>query len=179
MKYIFLILLLTIPFAQELQVEGDLTVSGDINSAVIDSLQAEIENLQNLLSEYSGVIKTRVIELEVSLNLNENNDMIMVVPLNELVGNTNIWYKIIPLYNDINVNSCGEDIVVDANYSEDVNQNNNISYGHYRYRFDTGLSSATVLPIFVYGPSPTLFLFGDLNASNCSGTITLLVTSEN
>jgi len=66
MKYIIVILFINLAVFQELQVEGDLTVSGDINSAVIDSLQAEIENLQNLLSEYSGVIKTRVIELEVS-----------------------------------------------------------------------------------------------------------------
>ena len=50
MKYIYLILFCGLMNAQELQVEGDLTVSGDIHSAVIDSLQAEIENLQNLVN---------------------------------------------------------------------------------------------------------------------------------
>ena len=179
MKYIFLILLLTIPFAQELQVEGDLTVSGDINSAVIDSLQAEIENLQNILSEYSGVVKTRIIDVEVSFNINEYGDMGMVVPLNELVGNVNNWYKIIPLYNDIDVNTCGADFAI---YPSDPNvgsQDIDVSYGQYRYYFDRGLEGDTNLPLFILDSIPKLFIIGDLNASNCSGTITLLVTSEN
>ena len=170
---------MNIAVMQELQVEGDLTVSGEINSAVIDSLRNEIENLQNQLNEYSGAIKTRIIELEVSLNVDENGDMSMVVPLNELIGAVNNWYKIIPLHNEIDVNSCGADIAIQSEYSYGGIIDNDISYGNYRYYFEGGLHVNTLLPIFIYDSSPSLYLYGDLNASNCSGTITLLVTSEN
>jgi hypothetical protein len=50
MRY-FLILLFTFTFTQELQVEGDLTVSGDINSAIIDSLQNQVLELNLMLTE--------------------------------------------------------------------------------------------------------------------------------
>jgi hypothetical protein len=179
MKYIILILFINLAIFQELQVEGDLTVSGNINSAVIDSLQAEIENLQNLLSESSGAIKTRIIDFGVSFNINEYGDMGMFVPLNELVGNVNNWYKIIPLYNDIDVNTCGADFAI---YPSDPNvgsQDIDVSYGQYRYYFDRGLEGDTNLPLFILDSIPKLFIIGDLNASNCSGTITLLITSEN
>ena len=179
MKYILVLIIMNIAVMQELQVEGDLTVSGEINSAVIDSLRNEIENLQNQLNEYSGAIKTRIIELEVSLNVDENGDMSMVVPLNELIGAVNNWYKIIPLHNEIDVNSCGADIAIQSEYSYGGIIDNDISYGNYRYYFEGGLHVNTLLPIFIYDSSPSLYLYGDLNASNCSGTITLLVTSEN
>jgi|SaaInlStandDraft_4_1057021.scaffolds.fasta_scaffold16522_2 hypothetical protein len=179
MRYILVLIIMNIAVMQELQVEGDLTVSGEINSAVIDSLRNEIENLQNQLNEYSGAIKTRIIELEVSLNVDENGDMSMVVPLNELIGAVNNWYKIIPLHNEIDVNSCGADIAIQSEYSYGGIIDNDISYGNYRYYFEGGLHVNTLLPIFIYDSSPSLYLYGDLNASNCSGTITLLVTSEN
>jgi len=179
MRYILVLIIMNIAVMQELQVEGDLTVSGEINSAVIDSLRNEIENLQNQLNEYSGAIKTRIIELEVSLNVDENGDMSMVVPLNELIGAVNNWYKIIRLHNEIDVNSCGADIAIQSEYSYGGIIDNDISYGNYRYYFEGGLHVNTLLPIFIYDSSPSLYLYGDLNASNCSGTITLLVTSEN
>ena len=179
MRYILVLIIMNIAVMQELQVEGDLTVSGEINSAVIDSLRNEIENLQNQLNEYSGAIKTRIIELEGSLNVEENGEMSMVVPLNELIGAVNNWYKIIPLHNEIDVNSCGADIAIQSEYSYGGIIDNDISYGNYRYYFEGGLHVNTLLPIFIYDSSPSLYLYGDLNASNCSGTITLLVTSEN
>jgi hypothetical protein len=180
MKYIYLILFCGLMNAQELQVEGDLTVSGDIHSAVIDSLQAEIENLQNLLSDYSGAIRTRIIELEVSLNLNENNDMVMVVPINELVGISNNWYNIIPIDLAYDPNVCGGAVTIHSGQdTSPYNQLNEVSLGYYRHDFSDPLNMLAVLPIIIHSPSPTLFLFGDLSASNCSGTITLLVTSEN
>ena len=47
---------------QELQVEGDLIVTGNISSAIIDSLQNEINNLQNQLNEYSEVVKLELLK---------------------------------------------------------------------------------------------------------------------
>jgi hypothetical protein len=111
------------------------------------------------------------------LDFDENNDVSMFVPLNDLVGAVNNWYKIIPLYNDIDL--CGTNITMYSDDPHNGSQGNDVSYGHYLYYFDIMLHPETELPIFIYDASPTLFLFGDLNASNCSGTITLLVTSEN
>ena len=164
---------------QELQVEGDLIVTGNISSAIIDSLQNEINNLQDQLNEYSGVVKTRIIDVEVSLDFDENNDVSMFVPLNELVGASNNWYKIIPLSYGFGESSCGAGISIITEYPYGGFLNNDISYGNYNYNFESGLHISTVLPIIIYDESPTIFIYGDLNASNCSGTITLLVTSEN
>jgi hypothetical protein len=69
MRY-FLILLLTISFTQELQVEGDLTVSGAINSAVIDSLQNEIFILNSMIESLSinqSVVVSEFVELDIEI----------------------------------------------------------------------------------------------------------------
>jgi hypothetical protein len=47
---LFIILILSISFTQELQIEGDLTVSGEINSAVIDSLQNQITEINSIVA---------------------------------------------------------------------------------------------------------------------------------
>jgi hypothetical protein len=57
MRYL-VILLLTFTFTQELQVEGDLTVSGDINSAVIDSLHSDISNLYSIIDSLYSMVNT-------------------------------------------------------------------------------------------------------------------------
>ena len=46
MKYLFPILTLSLLFSQELEVDGDLKVTGTVESATIDSLQQVIANLQ-------------------------------------------------------------------------------------------------------------------------------------
>jgi hypothetical protein len=180
MKYIYVILFCSLMIAQEFQVEGDLTVSGDINSAVIDSLQAEIESLQNIVNGFSGAPKIRTVDIEVSLNFDEHGTMIMVVPFNEVIGLANNWYKIIPIGYDLDTNVCGSDISVDSDYYYADGQTNVMSYGYIRHYFDPeDDNSSADLPIIISDPTPTIFLIADGTASNCSGTITLLVTSEN
>ena len=51
MKYIILILFINLAVSQELQVDGNLTVTGDINSMVIDSLQNQLTDLNLMLIE--------------------------------------------------------------------------------------------------------------------------------
>jgi hypothetical protein len=180
MRYIILILFINLAIFQELQVEGDLTVSGNINSAVIDSLQAEIESLQNIVNGFSGTPKIRTVDIEVSLNFDEHGTMIMVVPFNEVIGLANNWYKIIPIGYDLDTNVCGSDISVDSDYYYADEQTNEISYGYRRHYFEPqSPNSSAELPIIISDPTPTIFLIADGTASNCSGTITLLVTSEN
>jgi hypothetical protein len=177
MRYILVLIIMNIAVMQELQIEGDLTVSGDINSAVIDSLQAEIENLQNLVNGFSGSPKIRTVDVEISFNIDGHGTSIMVVPFNDIVGFTNSWYEIVPIGYDLDANSCGTDITVNSNYFYADEQANVISYGYSRHYFDPeSNNSSAELPIIIADPTPTIFLSGSLN---CSGTITLLVTSEN
>jgi hypothetical protein len=62
MKLLFTFFLINLSLMQELQVDGDLIVTGNINSAIIDSLQNEINNLQNQLNEYSEVVKLELLK---------------------------------------------------------------------------------------------------------------------
>mgnify|MGYP006421356135 CR=1 FL=1 len=179
MKIIFTILLINFALMQELQVDGNLTVTGNISSAIIDSLQSEINNLQNQLNEYSGGVKTRIIDVEVSFSL-DRNEMNMFVPLNGEIGISNNWYSIIPVYVNVD-NNCGESIMIDPgyNYPDDGINLNERSYGYFFYFSDNHLNLQSILPITIQDSSPTLRLVGDLNSIDCSGTITLLITSEN
>ena len=52
MKFILALIIMNIAVLQELQIEGDLTVSGDINSAVIDSLQDQITILNSVIATF-------------------------------------------------------------------------------------------------------------------------------
>jgi hypothetical protein len=68
MKLILTILLLNISIMQELQVEGDLTVTGDIHSAVIDSLQNEISILNGLVDSLlvnQTVVESKFVEFNI------------------------------------------------------------------------------------------------------------------
>jgi hypothetical protein len=96
MRYIF-ILLLTISFTQELQIEGDLTVSGDINSAIIDSLQNEISSLNGLvdsLLNVQSVTETVFLEVEIDLLTSGGNwSEYRYINIGELTNSQNGFYK--------------------------------------------------------------------------------------
>ena len=63
MKFILALIIMNIAVLQELQIEGDLTVSGDINSAVIDSLQDQITILNSVIDSLLAVQSVSVLEL--------------------------------------------------------------------------------------------------------------------
>ena len=67
MKHLLSILLIcSIGFTQELTVEGDLNVTGNIQSQTIDSLLQVIQDLQSQLSALQGGnrLETRVYEID-------------------------------------------------------------------------------------------------------------------
>ena len=57
MKPFFISLLLTLSFTQELEVQGDLKVSGNIHAGTIDSLQQVIYNQQQQISALQLLIQ--------------------------------------------------------------------------------------------------------------------------
>ena len=65
MKYLLPFLSLSLLFSQELEVEGDLKVTGTVESATIDSLEQVIANLQAQIDSMhaDNQLETRVYEL--------------------------------------------------------------------------------------------------------------------
>ena len=76
MKKIFTILILSTLFAGELEVDGDLTVTGNIQNQMIDSLLQMIQDLQSQLSDLQvdNRLETRVYQLpRIEFTYGENN----------------------------------------------------------------------------------------------------------
>ena len=62
MKYLLLILSMSILLSAEMEVDGNLKVTGTVESTTIDSLKAVIAELQAQLAtlQGSGILQTRV-----------------------------------------------------------------------------------------------------------------------
>jgi len=75
-----MMILLTYSFsiAQELEVEGDLTVTGTIESVTIDSMQAEIDSLNAKINSLHGGnrLETRVFNITYSIQSGWEGDFI-------------------------------------------------------------------------------------------------------
>ena len=70
MKHLLPILTLTLLFSQELEVEGDLKVTGTVESATIDSLQQIIANLQAQIDamQADNKMETRIYPFPINLS---------------------------------------------------------------------------------------------------------------
>ena len=68
MKYLLIFLSISLLFSQELEVEGDLKVTGTVESTTIDSMQAVIDGLQVQIGELQANINTRIYEIEQVFN---------------------------------------------------------------------------------------------------------------
>ena len=77
MKYLFLILSTSILLSGELEVDGDLKVTGNIQNQTIDSLLQVIQDLQSQLSSLQGGnrMETRIYEFPVSFNNQETHEL--------------------------------------------------------------------------------------------------------
>ena len=90
MKHLLSILLIcSIGFTQELTVDGNLNVTGNIQNQTIDSLLQVIQDLQSQLSALQGGnrLETKVYELS---NLQTND----LIDLADLTGIENSWYQV-------------------------------------------------------------------------------------
>ena len=66
MKHLVPILFLSFIFSGELEVDGDLTVTGNIQNQTIDSLLQVIQDLQSQLSALQGGVSQKVFEFTAS-----------------------------------------------------------------------------------------------------------------
>ena len=159
MKHLLSILLIcSIGFTQELTVEGDLNVTGNIQNQTIDSLLQVIQDLQSQLSVLQGNVQSRSYTINVS-----DGDIINLI---SLTGQTLDWYKI----DIVNVTDApGVPIVsvTSSNGSGEVKVRMNSNSVPYYYQGDNSkiitTSEYTDLLIGLYG--------------DYSATITLLVTA--
>ena len=77
MKYLLPLLSLTLLYSQELEVEGDLKVTGTFESTTIDSLNQVIQDLQSQLSALQGGVSQRVIDFTFETGENVTLDDIL------------------------------------------------------------------------------------------------------
>ena len=102
MKYLLPLITLSLLFSQELEVEGDLKVTGTVESTTIDSLEQVIASMQAQIDSIhaDNQLGTKVYEIEI--NQGEN-----IINLNELTGLYNTVFLIrfmglSPVTNSIN-----------------------------------------------------------------------------
>ena len=81
MKHILILLSFSLIFSQELEVEGDLKVTGNLEAATIDSLQHVIANLQAQIDSMhaDNQLETRVYTIDFSFSPTESIQLNIVV----------------------------------------------------------------------------------------------------
>ena len=82
-------------FAGELEVEGDLNVSGEVQSPTIEALLAQIAALEAQIALLQGIgnseISGRIIEMEVPITAGYVEHTLL---LNEITGESQDWYRL-------------------------------------------------------------------------------------
>ena len=92
-KIIFSILAVGLVLAQELEVEGDLKVTGTVESSTIDSLNQVIANMQvqiDAMQATTNAISSKIVQLSVNIYPFCDN----VIDLNEHLGEDQSWYRV-------------------------------------------------------------------------------------
>ena len=95
MKHLLTFLSLSLIFSQELEVEGDLKVTGDIQAAKLDSMQAVIDSLKAELAamQVENRLETRAYELP---RFNFEGETIIDLDLSQITG-FNLNYAILKI----------------------------------------------------------------------------------
>ena len=78
----------------EMEVDGDLKVTGTVESTTIDSLKAVIADLQAQLAELQasgGAISGRIIEIPMEIT---DNYVDHILILNDITGESQDWYRL-------------------------------------------------------------------------------------
>ena len=89
-KLLSILLISSICLTQEMEVDGDLKVTGTVESTTIDSLKAVIAELQAQLAALQGNSSLRIYEFDISI---PNQNEAVHFNLNELTGYDLNWYK--------------------------------------------------------------------------------------
>ena len=96
MKHLLSILLIcSIGFTQELTVDGNLNVTGNIQNQTIDSLLQVITDLQSQIALLGGngnsEISAKIIEIPVNIT---SNVVDHTLSINEITGESQDWYRL-------------------------------------------------------------------------------------
>ena len=88
MKHLLSILLISTLFAGELEVDGDLNVTGTIQSQTIDSLLQVIQDLQSQLSALQGGFQSREFDYPITVYCGPGSEF--YISLSDITGNNQI-----------------------------------------------------------------------------------------
>mgnify|MGYP001344231244 CR=1 FL=1 len=181
-----MMILLTYSFsiAQELEVEGDLKVTGTVESATIDSLEQAIANMQVQIAELQagGEWETRIIEHEFDTVTGDNGWQYLTI--NELLG-INIEMGSITLLDveNFNYSESGSYTIYLHSYDNSAGMDwNGPSSGGLQYEYDANSNT-------FYTPANQIIFNSTLNMcrikstgypdnASISGTLKLLVTAQ-
>ena len=95
MKPLNIFLIFSLSIAQEFSIDGDLSVSGNINNSTIDSLKLVIESLENSLESIQSGYGERFIELTIQTDYGEGY---VLFDFDDAIGSNNNWYKLEPVH---------------------------------------------------------------------------------
>ena len=87
------ILFMSILLSGELEVDGNLKVTGTVESTTIDSLKAVIAELQAQLAAMQGqsnAISSRIVQIPVNIQPYCNH----IINLNNLISEDQSWYRV-------------------------------------------------------------------------------------
>ena len=94
MKKLIILLFSSLLFSGELEVDGDLKVTGTIQASTIDSLKAVIADLQAQLAALQGesnAISSRIVQLPINIEPYCSNN---IINLNTFIGEDQNWYRV-------------------------------------------------------------------------------------
>ena len=125
-----IMILLTYSFliSQELEVEGDLKVTGTVESTTIDSMQQLIDGLQvQINAMYANGLQSQLITLE-NIPIGDEYEYYYIY-LDELIGSHHDWYKFSIVDANFNLSSPynGTTPAVEARAHPDINDDGNIN----------------------------------------------------
>ena len=174
------IFLLSLPlFGSELEVDGDLNVTGNIHSQTIDSLQQKIMDLENQIAilQSTGVsIYPKVYQLTFE---GEHNQSIPV-DIAQITGVESSWYKIEVIYYDT------QTISGSASHSARLSpqDNNLVDYSYGGCSITTGNGGQwyivdSCLPIYINDENTNVYYthYG-WGGNFAATTLTVLITTE-
>jgi len=188
MNKLLSILLVSCMFAGELEVEGDLNVSGEVQSPTIEALlaqiaalEAQIALMQVQLDASQGVnnFATGIYELTFE---GEHNNYIPSQNLSELTGISSDWYKVELLsYNHSTISGSSSYSGRVENNDEGESSDDNYSYGNCNITTGNGgnwgIQQCT--PIFANDSHPYIYYFPNGWFGNYTRmTLTVLITAQ-
>ena len=180
MSKLLIILSLCFVFAAELEVDGDLKVTGNIEAGTIDSLQQVIAGLQAQIAAMQGGVTSKIFDLQVvDFPYTVINDTwgiyYYTIPINQITGENLNWYKI----EILTFEASGDSYQCSINPNDGPSSSENeYQYGNYNYTTGNGGAwSLNGSPIVIYDDNPVIYVNTNGGLYN-SMELKLLITAQ-